>query len=251
MNGKIITVKVIEKETEMKNRANNEYHTKDQVHRERNFTGGSYNISAFSGKVELDRTTRKYTTYDNYTVTKAVLLDENTNKKYDIKVVKDDFLPTVGKNIKVFDSENEPIGIISYIPYKNAEPISIQTRPKNFSLETLFFFLGNLIAAGIPILSFYTGILFLLNPEKTFKDGIIKNANITRILGVIIVSIQTFICYTLYTKGVKVIPEMFQLSVLGGILTAVFMVLFEIVKNINISRYINYSLNELKNTEVK
>ena len=177
--------------------------------------------------------------YDNYTVTKIEAIDKD-DKKYTLRILREDFLPMVGDTLKVCINEHNII--IGYIPYTNAAPISMI---KQHKFDSLDFYRWSFIIHAFPITApFYA--LAGLKPVKRFSDGEYKNSYFFALFALLIVAIQVYSSYNLYQYG----GDAFLKSIIGYVISGVIyisaMLLFDVREFASKSLYISKIKQMLK-----
>jgi hypothetical protein len=199
-------------------------------------TSNEYNPTPF--KTEYDRRTdtkqrHAHTTYhDNYTVTTIHAVDNN-NSQYSLKILREDFLPLVGDTLKVcINDENE---IIAYIPYKNAEPISVL---KQHKFEPISYYKWSFIIHAFPLTAPFYAVASLM-PTERFVDGKTKKTYFFAIFALLVIAIQIYSSYNLYKYGGDAfLNSMIGYLVSGGIFLAG-MILFDLREYTSKSVYIS------------
>ncbi len=248
MNGKITSVKVIEKNVKMKNDINikvNSYDSINEYPKRYINSDARDKTRLYSSTYRRHNVEHKLTTYDNYTITNIKLLDEENDKIYECKVIDKDFLPPVGKTIKVFIATELNDTVVAYIPYDGANPVKLYN-PKIFNMENIQIFLQYLLLLGIPYLGIIGSIILMFTSLKLFKDGKKESIHIHKLLGLIILIIHLFIALQFYNKGTDVFTSMLSLSFISGFIGSLFINTIIILEKIKIRSYISEATNYLK-----
>jgi len=210
MNEKVIEVTITSKDVHMNN-DEKKHSTMTSTQQEKQSTipvfsrNGSY---VYLTRTETKTTYKDTYYYDNYTVTIIEVTDKE-NKKYLFKILRDDFLPMVGDNLKVCLNEDDLI--VAYVPYANADPV---TTVKQHKFDSLDFYRWSFIIHAFPITApFYA--LAGLKPVKRFSDGKFKNSYFFALFALLIVAIQVYSSYNLYQYG----GDAFLKSIIGYVIS--------------------------------
>ena len=225
MNGKLIDLKILNKNVSMKKKELLDIKSHANDFGEKDSSGNNiYRISSTTTS-----------TYKNYTETNIEFIEESTGDLYTAQIIEDDFLPTVNSTIKVYVSDDKKL--LAYQPYKNAAPIIVKDNfPEHGILDVIAKFIYGLMYA-IPVITL-PAVWDLRKACERYNDGNKSSRYLLNVfLMLFFVSFQVYFTYYLYDNGRKHFWEAMGGYLSGGIVVGLLTAFSEFSNMLNLKSY--------------